>query len=78
MLVTNNHKEIQLPAKAAISLWTPKSLTDIEQQIQYDIRIVARVLDHVMEVNILPTLAKPIVPYESLGKISTDPRDAIF
>ena len=54
VLVTNNHKEIQLPAKAAISLWTPTSLTDIEQQIQYDIRIMARVLDHVMEINVLP------------------------
>ena len=51
MLITNNHKEIQLPKKAAISIWTPTSLNDIEQHIQYDIRIMARVLDHVTEIN---------------------------
>ena len=50
MLVTNNQKKIQLPAKAAISVWTPTSLTDIEQQSQYNIRI--RVLDHVTEINV--------------------------
>ena len=38
------------------------SLTDIEQEVQYDIRIMARVLDHVMEINVLLTLAQPTAP----------------
>ena len=62
MLITNNHKEIQLPNKAAISIWTPTSLNNIEQYIQYDIRIMARVLDHVTEINILPIPTQPSAP----------------
>ena len=62
MLITNNHKEIQLLNKAAISIWTPTSLNDIEEHIQYDIRIMTRVLDHVTEINILPVLAQPSAP----------------
>ena len=78
MLITNNHKEIQLPNKAAISFWTPTSLNDIEQHIQYDIRIMARVLDHVTKINILPVLAQPSAPVELLGKSVTDPRHEMF
>ena len=64
MLITNNHKEIQLPNKAAISIWTSTSLYEIEQHIQYDIRNMARVLDHVTEINILSVLAQPSAPVE--------------
>ena len=78
MLITNNHKEIQLPNKAAISIWTPTSLNDIEQHIQYDIRIMARVLDHVTEINILPIPTQPSAPIELLGKSITDPRHEMF
>ena len=78
MLITNNHKEIQLPSKAAISFWTPASLNDIEQHIQYDIRIMTRVLDHVTDINILPVLAQPSAPMELLGKSNTDPRHQMF
>ena len=78
MLITNNHKEIQLPNKAAISIWTPTSINYIEQHIQYDIRIMARILDHVIEINILPVLAQPSAPVESLGKIITDLRHEMF
>ena len=78
MLITNNHKEIQLPNKAAISIWTPTSLNDIEQHIQYDIRIMARVLDHVTEINILPIPAQPSAPMELPGKSITDPRHEMF
>ena len=78
MLITNNHKEIQLPNKAAISIWTPTSLNDIEQYTQYDIRIMARVLDHVTEINILPIPTQPSAPIELLGKSITGPRHEIF
>ena len=76
MLITNNHKEIQLPNKAAISIWTPTSLNDIEQHIQYD--IMARVLDHVAEINILPIPTQPSAPIELLGKSITDSRHEMF
>ena len=78
MLITNNHKEIQLPTKAAISIWTPTSLDDIEQHIQYDIRIMARVLDHVTEINVLQMLAQPSAPKELLGTSIADLRPDIF
>ena len=78
MLITNNHKEIQLPNKATISIWTPTSLNDIEEHIQYDIRIMARVLDHVTEINILPVLAQPSTPVELPGKSVTDSRHEMF
>ena len=78
MLITNNHKEIQLPNKAALSIWTPTSLNDMEQHIQYDIRILARVLDHATEINILPIPTQPLAPMELLGKPITDPRHEMF
>ena len=78
MLITNNHEEIQLPNKAAISIWTPTSLNDIEQHIQYDIRIMARVLDHVTEINILPIPTQPSAPIELPGKSITDLRHEMF
>ena len=78
MLITNNHKEIQLPSKAAISIWTPMSLNYIEQHIQYDIRIMARVLDHVTEIKILPIPTQPSAPMGLPGKPITDPRHEIF
>ena len=78
VLITNNHKEIQLPNKAAISIWTPTSLNEIEQHIQYDIRIMARVLGHATEINTLPILAQPSVPLGLLGKSVTDPRHEMF
>ena len=78
MLITNNHKEIQLPNKAAISIWTPTSLNDIEQHIQYDIRIMARVLGHVTEINILPIPAQPSAPIDLWGKSITDLRHEMF
>ena len=77
MLITNNHKEIQLQSKAAIFIWTPTSLNDIEH-IQYDIRIMPRVLDHVTEINILPVLAQPSAPIELPGKSVTDLRHEMF
>ena len=78
MLITNNHEEIQLPNTAAISIWTPTSLNDIEQTIQYDIRIMPRVLDHITEINILSLPTQPLAPMELLGKPITDPRHEIF
>ena len=78
MLITNNHKEIQLQNKAAISIWTPTSLNYIEQHIQYDIRIMARVQHQVTEINILPIPTQPSTPMELLGKSITDPRHEMF
>ena len=70
MLITNNHKEIQPPNKAAISIWTPTSLNDIEQHIQYDIRIMARVLDHVTEINIFANTNPAISTNRFTGQIN--------
>ena len=78
MPITNNHKEIQLPNKAAVSIWTPTSLNDTEQHIQYDIRIMARVLDHVTKINILPIPVQPSAPIELPGKSITDLRYEMF
>ena len=78
MLITNNHKEIQLQSKAAIFIWTLTSLNDIEQHIQYDIGIMARVLDHVTKISILPVLAQPSAPIELPGKSNTDLRHEMF
>ena len=78
MLITNNHKEIQLPNKAAISIWTPTSLNDMEQHIQYYIRNMARVLDHVTEIYILPIPTQPSAPIDLPGKSITDQRHEIF
>ena len=78
MLITNKHKEIQLLNRAAISIWTPTSLNNIEQHIQYDIRIMARVLDHVTEINILPIPTQPSAPIELPGKSITDLRHEMF
>ena len=63
ILLTNNHKQITLPCKAAISIWTPTSLTHVEDHIQCDIRIMGRVLDHVMELQTIPTPQIPITPF---------------
>ena len=47
-LLTNNQKQIILLQKVAISIWTPTSLTFIEDHIQCDIQIMGRVLDHII------------------------------
>ena len=39
---------------------------------------MARVLDHVTEINILPIPVQPLAPVELLGKSITDPRHEMF
>ena len=43
------------------------SLTFIEDHIQYDISIMGRVLDHVMELRTIPIAQTPTAPFGLLG-----------
>ena len=74
-LLTNNQRQITLPRRAAISVWIPTSLTYIDNTIQYDIPILGRVLDQIMELPIMPQPQVPTAPFGSLGTTITDLRD---
>ena len=63
-----------LPHKAAISIWMSTSLTFIEDHIQYDIQIMERVLDHVMELQTIPIPQTPTTTFGLPGTTTTDLR----
>ena len=50
LLVDNKLNIVPLPASATVSAWTPNSLTSIQTDIPYNIKIFGRVLDMVMEI----------------------------
>ena len=64
-----------LPQKAAISIWTPTSLTFIEDHIQSDIQIMGRVLDHIMELQTIPIPQTSTTSFGLPGTTTADPRD---